>query len=335
MAVGRSRQLERFAGKSGSDSADRDDEASSIQSSNHSLIQSAVPHSAAKSQGHLRRIAVCALGWFWQIAASIGTLFWDLCGQIASIAAVLWATIALAVRPTTWTPPVRAMFSRQVLFTAVDGIPATLRFGAVVGVLLIVQAEMWIDAAGISPEFIAPILWRSVVREIAPLLACLVVIGRSGIAISTELATMRAGGEVEVLDSQGIDPMTYLVMPRVLAVMLSVFCLAMIIAVTMMVTGYAIGVIVDAVRTSWNDFYGQIANNFVAADLVFFVSKTLVAGGFAGTICCLEGVKSRGRMTDIPRIASRAGVRALTAVFFVSAILSILFYDKILVFEFG
>lgn len=255
--------------------------------------------------------------------------------QIVQIAAVLWAALSLAARPKTWTPPIRTVFSRQVLFTSVDAVPAALRFAAVAGVMVIVQAQMWIDAAGIAPSDVAPILWRSVVREIAPLLACLVVIGRSGIAISTELAAMHADGEIEVLDSQGIDPMTFLIMPRVIAVMLSVFCLAIISAVTIMLTGYGIGSAVGAIRVTWNEFYGEIARNFEGSDLVFFASKTLVAGGFAGTICCLEGVRSRGRITDVPRVASRAGMRALTAIFVVSAILSVVFYEKLLVFQFG
>jgi len=121
----------------------------------------------------------------------------------------------------------------------------------------------------------------------------------------------------------------------VIAVMLSVFCLAIISAVTIMLTGYGIGSAVGAIRVTWNEFYGEIARNFEGSDLVFFASKTLVAGGFAGTICCLEGVRSRGRITDVPRVASRAGMRALTAIFVVSAILSVVFYEKLLVFQFG
>ena len=106
---------------------------------------------------------------------------------------------------------------RQLLFTGVDGTSAAIRFGAAVGILLIVQAALWIDAIGMTTDVIAPMLWRAIVRELAPLLACMVVIGRSGIAISTELATMLVDGELEVLDSQGLDPMTCLVMPRSLA----------------------------------------------------------------------------------------------------------------------
>lgn len=282
------------------------------------------------------RLAVArVVGWLWHFFGEVGDLFFDRFGRISSIASVLWTSLALALNPSSWTYPVRNVFSRQVLFTAVDAIPAALRFGGAVGILLIVQAAMWIDAAGVSTDIVAPILWRSIVREIAPLLACLVVIGRSGIAISTELATMRASGEVEVLDSQGIDPMTFLVMPRVLAVMISVFCLAIITAVTTVVTGYVVGFAMEAIHTSWREFYAEISGNFEVGDLAFFLSKTMVAGGFAGVICCLEGVNARGSMTDVPRIASRAGIRALTAVFAVSAILSILFYNKILIFQFG
>ena len=169
----------------------------------------------------------------------------------------------------------------------------------------------------------------------APLLACVVVSGRSGIAISAELGTMRAGGEVEILDSQGIDPMTFLIMPRVLAVMVSVFCLAVVIAVTMVVTGYAVGASMEAIRNTWEDFVAEISRNFDFQDVVFFTTKTLVAGGFAGVICCVEGISVRDATTDVPRVTSRAGIRALTAVFAVSAILSILFYDIFLVFQFG
>ncbi len=256
------------------------------------------------------------------------------CNQVVGSVATLGATFQLAIQPRTWSPVVRGVFSRQVLFTAVDAIPAALRFSAAVGLLLIVQAAMWVDMLGVPSEIVSPILWRSIVREIAPLLACLVVIGRSGIAISTELASMRVGGEFEILDSQGVDPMTYLVMPRVLAVTISVFFLAVIVAVTMVVTGYAVGAVMGVIRIAWKDFFWEISSHFVLQDLIFFGSKTLLAGGFVGVICCLEGVSIRGAVTDIPRVASRAGIRAMTSVFVVSAVLSILFYQRFLIFKF-
>jgi len=263
----------------------------------------------------------------------IGAEFLGRIGTLASILAILWATARLAMRPASWSDPVRGVFARQLLFTGVDGTAAAVRFGAAVGVLVIVQAAMWIDTLGITTDTIAPMLWRAIVRELAPLLACLVVIGRSGIPISTELASMLVRGELEVLDAQGIDPMTILVMPRILAMVISVFCLAVIMATSMVVTGYLIGWAVDAIRVPWHVFLEDIVREFQFLDLVFFVPKTIIAGAFAGAICCIDGLSVRGSMTDVPRIASHSGIRALTAVFVVSAALSVLIYGRFLIIE--
>lgn len=252
---------------------------------------------------------------------------------LTSILAILWATFALAVRSKSWTPPIRSIFSRQLLFTCIDAIFVAIRFGAVVGVLIIVQATVWIDAFGITPDVIAPMLWRGIVRELAPLLACLVVIGRSGIAIATELATMRVNGEIEVLDAQGIDPMTALVMPRILSMTISVFCLALVLASSMIITGYLVGWSMGSIHMSWHTFLNSILRQFNFVDVAFFVPKTIIAGGFAGAICCLDGLSVRGTLTDVPRVASKSGTRALTAVLAISAVLSVLIYGRILVFK--
>ena len=264
---------------------------------------------------------------------SLGRAFLVRCGSIAAILAVLWGTAMLAIRPSTWTPPVRSVLSRQLLFTAVDAVLAGVRFGAAVGVLVIVQAAIWIDTLGVAQDVVAPMMWRGIVRELAPLLACLVVIGRSCIPIATELATMMVNGEVELLDAEGVDPMTYLVMPRILSVVISVFCLAIIIATSMVATGYVLGSAVDAIRFDLWTFLEGIFRQFNARDLMFFVPKTIIAGAFAGAICCIDGLNVRGTMTDIPRVASRTGIRALTAVLAISAILSVVFYGRFLMLK--
>ncbi|MCU0719258.1 MAG: ABC transporter permease [Pirellula sp.] len=254
---------------------------------------------------------------------------------IANILAVLWAATYLAIRPKSWTQPVRVTFVRQMVFTAVDGVPASLRFAAVFGVLIIVQAAIWIDMVGVTADIVSPILWQLVVRELSPLLACMVVIGRSGIAIGTELAAMKVSGEVEVLDSQGIDPMTYLVMPRILSIVVSIFCLAVIIAFTAVITGFCVASSMRVIQVGLFDFVRELSQNMSPLDAVFFASKTLIAGAFVGAICCLNGLSIRSAITDVPLVASRVGIQSLTSVFIISAILSLVFYHKLLVFKIG
>lgn len=275
------------------------------------------------------------LRWPMRTAEFVGRQFLGRFQTVAGVLAVLWAAMMLAVRPSSWTPPIRTVMARQLLFTAVDAFPLVIRFGAAVGILMIVQAALWIDALGITTDVIVPMLWRAIVRELGPLLACLVVIGRSGVAISTELATMVVSGEVEVLDAQGIDPMTYLVMPRILGVTVSVFCLAIVMSISIIVTGYFIGWLMGAIHIPWSKFLDDILREFNSVDLLFFGSKTIIAGAFAGAICCLDGVSIAGNLTDVPRVSSASAIRALTAVFAVSAVLSILIYGRLLVFQIG
>lgn len=254
---------------------------------------------------------------------------------VVSVLAVLWAAFSLAIRPSSWTPPTRTVMARQLLFTAVDAAALVMRFGAAVGILVIVQVALWMDALGITTDIAVPLLWRAIVREIGPLLACLVVIGRSGVAISTELATMVVRGEIEVLDAQGIDPMTYLVMPRIVAMTLSVFSLAVVTSLSIIVTGYFVGWLMGAIRIPWSVFLDDILRRFNSIDLLFFCSKTLIAGAFAGAICSLDGISISGTATDVPRVSGASAIRALTAVFAVSAILSIVIYGRLLVFKIG
>lgn len=294
-----------------------------------------MPARIAKLARRTKDLGTLLLSPLWWVAGLIGTQFLNRVNGLARICAVLAATFYLAVNRRSWTLPVRRGFSRQILFTAVDSIPASLRFAAVFGVLLIVQATIWLDTVGGTPEVIAPLLWQVIVRELAPLLACLVVIGRSGIAIGTELASMRAGGEIDILDSQGVDPMTYLVMPRILAVIFSVFCLSIVITVTMLVTGFTVGSLMHVISMPGAEFFAEVSRRMNLEDGVFFFSKTIVAGAFAGAICCITGLSIRGAITDVPLVSSRVGIQALTSVFVISAILSIVFYGRLLVFEIG
>ena len=71
-----------------------------------------------------------------------------------------------------------------------------------------------------------------VARELGPLFANFVLIVRGGSAITTELGLMKVGGEVRVLEAQGIEPLPFLVMPRVLAMAVSAFCLTVSVGPT-------------------------------------------------------------------------------------------------------
>ena len=228
---------------------------------------------------------------------------------------------------------IRSVVSRQLLYTFFDAIPVALRIGGAAGMLLIVQAAMLSESLGGDTEAVLPTIITTTIRDLAPLIASLIVIGRSGSAIATELSIMEITEEAELIGSLGIDPMPYVVMPRIVATTLSIPMLAMIILVAMFTTGYVVGLLINVIRMEPLAYIDTICRSLTVDDAWFFFPKTFVTGAVIGAICCIEGLQVKTALTETPRVASRTGVRCLTAVFFISALLSFLLYGKFLVFD--
>jgi len=224
----------------------------------------------------------------------------------------------------TWSRTVRNVLARQILFTGYDAVKFISLVALMAGISVVVQAQVWLTQFG-QTALLGPILVMVIMRELGPLLANFVVIGRSGTAIATELGNMNVAGEVKVLDALGLDPFIYLVIPRVLGVMLSVFCLTVIFVFVSFVSGYlfsqALGKAGDPVM-----FVESVSRAVRPADVLNFFAKTLVPGLLTGAICCVEGLSVDVAETAVPQAATRAVVRSITALFITSALVSVLTY---------
>ena len=119
---------------------------------------------------------------------------------LSRLLAVAWTVLAAAVRPRYWPPPVRNVLARQVLFTGYEAARFISMIALLVGVAVVVQAQVALAKVGQS-GLLGPILVMTIIRELGPLLTNFVVIGRSGTAMTTELANMKVNGEGDVLDA--------------------------------------------------------------------------------------------------------------------------------------
>src|SRR5206468_12402485 len=95
---------------------------------------------------------------------------------------------------------------------------------AALGLVVIGQAVAWLTRVG-AINSLGTIMVLVVVREMGPLLAALLVLARIGTGNVVELGTARATGEVESLEALGIDPVHYLVVPRVVGLAFGIFSL--------------------------------------------------------------------------------------------------------------
>jgi len=241
------------------------------------------------------------------------------------IAAVAGTVAVLAVRPRYWPRTTRNVFARQLLFTAVEAIRFIALVAFMVGISVVVQFQYWLTKLGQS-HLLGPALVMVVVRELGPLLVNYIVICRSGTAMAIEMGSMKIAGEVRVLDAQGLDPFTYLVLPRVVGAAVSVFCLTIIFIVVAFISGYLCGVLLGASAGHPGLFVRSVLQAVAPVDVINVVLKTLVPGALTGVVCCTEGLGVGTAATEVPQAATRAVVRSVAALFVISALISVLSY---------
>jgi phospholipid/cholesterol/gamma-HCH transport system permease protein len=245
--------------------------------------------------------------------------------ELRHISAVLGTTLALSLQPRQWKRTVRKVFAKQLLFLGVESIRFILILAVLVGISVVVQLAVWTGKLGQSQK-LGPLLVAVVVRELAPLFANFVIIVRGGSTITTELGLMKVGGEVRVLEAQGIEPLTFLVMPRVLAMALSALCLTVIFVVGAFVSGFGFGALIGQSSSNPSVFINSVFKAAHPFDGIGLLVKCLVPALLTGVICCMDGLNAHGGVTDVPIAVKKALARSLGALFFASVAVSLLTY---------
>ncbi len=254
----------------------------------------------------------------------VGEGVWNGFRSVAYVAAVIAATLRLGVCRSTWSAPVRRVLVLQVYFTAVQAIPFVLLLSFLMGGTIVVQGYLLARLTGDS-RLIGGVLVVLLMRELAPLVVNFVVIGRSGSAIAAEMAAGAVGGDWKTLEAQGVDPMVYLVTPRVLGAGVSVFCLTVLFVTLAFISGYFLSALLGLTTTP-RHFVSLLFAAVSPADGWALPARTILPGFMTGAIACVEGLRVRGQLTEIPQATTRAVVRATTALVVVLALLTVILY---------
>jgi phospholipid/cholesterol/gamma-HCH transport system permease protein len=261
-----------------------------------------------------------------KILARVGSVARSQWREVQYLAAVLATTVFLSAQPRRWQRTVRAAFTRQVLLSGVESIRFILILAFLVGISVVVQLDVWTGKLGQSQK-LGPLLVVVVARELGPLFANFVLIVRGGSAIAAELGLMRAGGEVRVLEAQGIEPLLFLVMPRVWAMAVSAFCLTVIFVVVAFASGYGFGALIGQANPDPAVFVNGVFKAVHPQDGLGLLVKCLLPALLTGVICSTEGLSVEGGVTEVPLATKRALARSLGALFITSAAVSLLVYS--------
>lgn len=201
---------------------------------------------------------------------------------------------------------VHGIMLTQVMFTGVQALSLVSAIGMLIGASIIIQTSMMMPADG---ELIGRVLVAVVLRELAPLITAIVVAGRSGTAIATELGNMKVNSEVLALSSLGVDPLRYVVLPRMVGCVVSVVALMIYFSIVSLTAAFAIGMVWGG--SSLSSFQQGVAGSVMPHDLALFLAKGLGLGTIVGWLSCHFGLEVKSSPTEVPQQASRAVVMSL------------------------
>jgi phospholipid/cholesterol/gamma-HCH transport system permease protein len=231
-------------------------------------------------------------------------------------------------RALSWAPrrPYRAAsYIEQCEYIGVGSLPIIILVGLFTGMVFALQtvnAFMLFGLEGVA----GGVTGKALAVELAPVLTALMLAGRAGAGIATELGTMRITEQIDALESMAVNPIQFLVLPRVVAGMIMAPLLTLLFFIIGMFGAYVISVVKMGV--DHGQFIYNTKNILQATDVLQGVSKAVVFGIAITLIGCYQGYNATGGGRGVGMGTTRAvvigSVSVLVLDYFLSEVLLVL-----------
>ena len=202
-------------------------------------------------------------------------------------------------------------------------LPMIMFLALALGLVIIGQTVSLLARVGATP-YLGVVMVTVVVRELGPLLTALIVLSRAGTANVVELGTARALGEVEALEVLGIDPIHYLVVPRVIGMALGIFSLTVYLILIALASGY-LWAFLQNVPLRPGDYFGQLASSLRGLDFVLLALKTFCFGLVISIVTCYYGLAQPLRLEEVSRATVRAVAQSVIVCVLVDALFIVIY----------
>jgi phospholipid/cholesterol/gamma-HCH transport system permease protein len=191
------------------------------------------------------------------------------------------------------------------------------------GLVVIGQTVSWAGRVG-AIHYLGSVVVIVVVRELGPLIAALLVLARIGTANVVELGTARAMGEVEALEALGIDPVHYLVVPRVVGMAIGISALTIYLILGALVSGYVWAFLQD-VPLRPGDYFSQLAGALTGLDFALLGLKTVMFGFVIAIVSCYHGLAQPLRLEEVSYATVRAVGQSVIACVLLDALFILIY----------
>ncbi|MGB2824237.1 MAG: ABC transporter permease [Phycisphaerae bacterium] len=264
---------------------------------------------AGKHRSAIEGVGAAALAAFRYVGGMAlllaETLRWTMLGVFSPRVRFPWGTLA-----------------RQVVRVGLRSVPIVALVQLFIGVILALQMTPPLEPWG-QVDKVANIIGVAGFRMLGPIITGVVLSGFAGASIAAELGTMVVAEEIEALEATALNPVRYLVVPRVLATFVVTVLLSVVADLMIALGGYVASLIIQAAPAG---YWVRMQEQLLYRDFVTGLIQAGVFGVLISTIACYEGLRVRGGAEGVGRATTMTVVYSIVAIIAAAAVFTAIFY---------
>jgi len=231
-------------------------------------------------------------------------------GRLALLSAY-WLLSLPAPQPPERPTPVTASVTRELDLLGFGAIRLVAASALLVGLITVFQAAYQLAPYGAEVVSARALGWF-VAREIGPIVVAILVVARSAAAIAGEFASMSANGEIDALRVMGLDPVKYLVAPKLAALLIAVPALTALAVLLAIIGGWLGMSVILGYNTAL--YLESLHESLAIGDVGVGLAKSILFASLIGIVAADEGLRVERRVTAIGAAATRSVVYCLLGV---------------------
>lgn len=211
----------------------------------------------------------------------------------------------------------------QAISIGVNALPLVALISFLIGLVLALQSAAQLRQFGAN-IFIVDLVVIAMTAEMGPLITAVMIAGRSGSAIASELASMKVAEELDALNTMGINPVRYLVVPKMQASIFTLPFLTLLADIFGILGGMVVAYLY--LDISFVAFYYRMADSLLLRDIITGIIKSLVFAGFIVQTSTFFGLHVEGGAVGVGKYTTKAVVASIFLVILADSALGLIFY---------
>ena len=214
-------------------------------------------------------------------------------------------------------------FIQQGVIIGVSALPIVALISFLIGLILALQSAAQLRQFGAN-IYVADLIGIAMLREMGPIMTAIAVAGRSGSAIASEIATMKVTEELDALQTMALNPIRYVVAPKIQAITLTMPLLTILADLIGILGGFVIGV--TYLELSPSAFVNQLLTVLIMKDVVTGLLKSIIFAWIIVIVASHFGLRVTGGAEGVGRATTASVVASIFLVIVADSILGIIFY---------